>query len=138
MIEFQSKLLKFIIKIFPFSGSLMLLVSLIGIIENCQFIVAGSRIQGDIISISGGKHKTIQFLPAGKTKIISADGSDSSADYKVGSRMTVLCLNKVNYKSSLVCRVDTPGSLWYETVLMGIGGAIHLRIAFLLRASVER
>jgi hypothetical protein len=116
----------------------MLLASLIGVIENCQFIVAGSRIQGDIISISGGKHETIQFLPVGKTKIISAGGSDLSADYKVGSRVTVLCLSKVNYKSSLICRVDTPRSLWYEAVSMGIGGVIHLRIAFLLRASVER
>ena len=138
MIELQSKLLKFVIKIFQFSGPLMLLASLISIIESCQFIVAGSRIQGDIISISEGKHKIIQFLPAGKTKIIGVDGGESadSLDYKVGSHVTVLCLSKVNYKSSLICRVDTPGSLWHHAVLMSIGGAIHLIVVARLRAEV--
>jgi hypothetical protein len=112
----------------------MLLVSLINIIESCQFIVAGSRIHGDIISISEGKSKTIQLLPAGKTKIIGADGGDSFLE--VGSHVTVLCLSNVNYKSSLICRVDTPRSLWYGAVLMSIGGAIHLIIAVRLRAEV--
>jgi hypothetical protein len=119
------------------SGSLLLLASISSFLKNYQFVDRGLKIQGDVFSISQSKCPEVEVFPVGKLNLIKAS-ADSSSDYEVGDRVTVLCLENAKNRLPSNCKIGTFGALWSETVnmtLIGIGHLIFgLSIANILRS----
>ena len=127
--EFRAELLrKAFFIIFPISSVLALLFSITSAFKSYQFITQGIRIEGKVIDLSVAKQPVIQFLPNGKTKMIEFRTS-GIVNYKVGDRLTILFL-KGNNSSFMV---DTPGSLFFDPLSVGMIGIVHLTFVIQLR-----
>lgn len=130
--EFRAKLLRPLFTIFPISGVFCLLFSITSAFRSYQFITQGLRIEGEVIDLSVAKQPVIKFLPSEKTKMIEFRTS-GAVNYKVGDRLTILFLK--DDKSSFM--VDTPGSLFSDSLSIGVMGIMHLTLIRKLRRACQ-
>ena len=124
----QTRVIKLVTTIFPITGTLILLTSVIKTFRSYHFVNKGLRIEGEIIEISTGKQPTIKFLPTGRINLVEFSSS-GIVNYKVGDQLTVLFLRD----SNPYFMVDTPGSLLFEPVLFAAMGIVHLKVGLGLR-----
>lgn len=118
--------------LFPAIGIGLLLAAIISTVLTARFINDASILEGKVIRLrAGGAHPVIQFQPPGEQLIEFS--SSGFIDYAVGDPVTVLYLKDAQTPAGFHAKINTPGALWVESIVMALLGG-----GFIINGSYTR